>query len=344
MRKTVAMDRPSNDAPRRPQGSGIDIIPVRLSELPSLMEEFFEPGYRFHRLGMPGHWGGSDLSKLDLASTVGANEFGQTFGFRSPDGRLHPVHQWADENPVIAQRVNFTCSPALSSLWALGTGDQQRRITQARLVSTEYGMGMLQRTSQFGGESMYPFSKRGCLYAAFMRGAAEDQTPRLETTVLIAQQYRLRNGDERLFPLKCAPGVMEEMFTRWEYQRLGYREGTIRLGKGTGIPKSLFHEPGMPSPEEPATVKTGDNCPRRLVGRELFREWRHQAKVRGFGPAEVQRAFELAESLGRIIPFSYNGEAWERGLAIWDTLNRSKAMEIDGPMQSENQDHGPTLF
>ncbi len=47
---------------------------------------------------------------------------------------------------------------------------------------------------------------RGCLYASFLQGAAEDQTPRLETSVFIAQQYRLANGFEAHFPLELQPG------------------------------------------------------------------------------------------------------------------------------------------
>jgi hypothetical protein len=300
-----------------------DIQSIRLNDVSSLVDEFFGLDYRSNRLGLPGRWGGSDLRRLGVVNTVGRDEFSNVFTFRNPSGDSGPAHGWSADNPVVAQRLTFESNAAVSTLWALGTPAQRNLIAHAHLRATEQTMELLRTFSLLESESRFPLMGRGCLYASFLQGAAEDQTPRLRTSVFIAQQYRLANGFEAHFPLELQPGTISELFTFGEWSRLADQFGTLGLTSGTRVPDGLFSPPSLATLASEARVQDPAFQNRRLAGRELFAAWFIQAEEKGFGPSEVAQVFESAKRLGHVLRARHYPLTPDSARAVWDSLTRS---------------------
>ena len=107
-----------------------DIEPVRMNQLPKLVEELFGPTYRSHHLGLPGRWGGESQTELDLGEDVKLKEFVSVLRFRTPDCHLGPWEIWSSDNPVVAYRLNYEGHPSLSTLWALGDSLQRQDLSR----------------------------------------------------------------------------------------------------------------------------------------------------------------------------------------------------------------------
>lgn len=320
------------------QTVGSDIQPVRLSELPNLVEEFFARGYREHRFGLGGTWMGSDLSWLRLDRSVDRETFGKVFSFRSPAGDQLPPPEWSETDPIVAQRINFTGNPLVSRLWGLSSPARRLSLVGMRSLATEQAVKFLQKVALLESESDLPILGRGCHCAVFHSGAAPDQTPRLETTVLFAQQYRLPSGKEVHFPLVLAPGAVSELIGRWEWRRLSENLGTFGLTERTQIPENLFSTPTLRDlgrTDEP-------HLNRRLGGSELFAAWRNQAAIKGFDEDRVEAMFQAGRLLGKVVRWDRNGLDPEGLKAVYHAVARTGS-QLSTPTMEKDRSHGPSL-
>lgn len=319
-----------------------DVQPVRLSELPSLIDEFFGLGYRENRLGFGGLWAGSDIARLGLDRSVDRETFGNIFSFRSPEGDQLPPREWRETDPVIAQRINFTGNPLVSTLWGLGGRKECLALMDTRHQAMEQAMKLLQRVAVLESESKHPLLRRGCLYAAFLSGAAPDQTPRLETNILIAQQYRLPNGKDVHFPLVLAPGAVSELITRSEWRRLSGAVGTFGLTERTQVPENLFTPPSMRDLRPTEQPLPGSVSDRRLAGPELIAAWRNQAAAKGFGREQVKAMFAAGQLLGKVVRWERNNLGPEGFEAAYHAVARTGS-RLSTATAEKDHSHGPSL-
>jgi hypothetical protein len=328
--------------PYRQLAMSTDIQPVRLSQLPELTEEFFGLGYRENRLGFGGLWAGSDMGRLGLDRSVDRETFGNIFSFRSTAGDQLPPREWREANPVIAQRINFTGNPLVSTLWGLGGRKECLALMDTRHQAMEQSMKLLQRVAVLESESNLPLLRRGCLYAAFLSGAAPDQTPRLETTILIAQQYRLPNGTEVHFPLVLAPGAVSELIARSEWRRLSETLGTFGLTERTQVPENLFTPPTLRDLRTTEQPLAGSVSDRRLAGPELVTAWRNQAAAKGFGREQVKAMFAAGQLLAKVVRWDRNNLGPEGFEAAYHAVARTGSRLSTATAEKEHS-HGPSL-
>ncbi len=328
--------------PYRQLAMSSDIQPVRLSQLPDLTEEFFGLGYRDNRLGFGGLWAGSDMARLGLDRSVDRETFGNIFSFRSAAGDHVPPREWRETDPVIAQRINFTGNPLVSTLWGLGGRKECLALIEARHQATEQAMKLLRRVSVLESESKLPLLRRGCLYAAFLSGAAPDQTPRLETNILIAQQYRLPNGKDVHFPLDLASGAVSELIARSEWRRLSETLGTFGLTERTQVPENLFTPPSLRDLRPTERPQPGGVPDRRLAGPELILAWRNQAGSKGFGREQVKAMFEAGRLLGKVVRWERNNLGPEGFAAAYHAVARTGS-RLSTAAAEKNHSHGPSL-
>lgn len=319
-----------------------DVQPVRLSELPNLIEEFFGLGYRDNRLGFGGLWAGSDMARLGLDRSVDRETFGNIFSFRSPAGDQLPLREWRETDPVIAQRVNFTGNPLVSTLWGLGGRKECLALMETRHRAMDQAMKLLQRAAVLESESKLPLLRRGCLYAAFLSGAAPDQTPRLETNILIAQQYRLPNGKEVHFPLVLAPGAVSELIARSEWRRLSETLGTFGLTERTQVPENLFTPPALRDLRPSEQPLPGSVADRRLAGPELVTAWRNQAAAKGFGREQVKALFAAGQLLGKVVRWERNNLGLAGVGAAYHAVARTGS-QLSTVIPEKDHSHGPSL-
>lgn len=286
-----------------PSNGTCDIRPVHLSDLPALTDELFGSEYRRHRWGFPGEWAGSDLGSFPIGPMVDRESFSNLFGFRSLSGELTPSRDWIRSNPVVAQRLTYSGSPDLSTLFGLGDFREQMTILKARREAIRQSMGLLQRFSVLESESTLPLLGRGCLYATFHTAAAPDQTPRLESQVFIAQQYRIPNGTEVRFPLEIASEAAGALIARHEWRRLSEHIGTFGLTSRSQVPRGLFRPPTYKDldPEYARERFRGRN--RKLVHFEIDAAWKRQAEDRGFGREQSKALFSAGRLLGNVVGF-----------------------------------------
>ena len=319
-----------------------DVRPVRLSELPALADEFFGLGFRENRLGLGGMWGGSDIGRLRLDRSVDRETFGNIFGFRRPTGDQLPSREWRESDPVVAQRITFTGNPLVSTLWGLGGPKQCVALIEARHHATEQAMKLLRRVAVLESESTLPLLRRGCLYANFLSGAAPDQTPRLETNLLIAQQYRMPDGKEVHFPLVLAPGAVSELIARWEWRRLSDAVGTFGLTERTQVPDNLFTAPSMLDLRRAEPPLPGSAADRRLAGAELFEAWWNQAAAKGFGRKQVESMFAAGRLLGKVVRWERNNLGPEGVEAAYHAVARTGS-RLSTRDPEKDRSHGPSL-
>ena len=138
-------------------------------------------------------------------------------------------------------------------------------------------------------------------------------------------------------------GAAGEMFSRWEWRRLSGLIGNVGLTQQTQVPDGLFTPPTLKELLGNNPVPPGAVANRRLAGKELFSVWSQQAEARGFGPREVQKVFEAAHRLGRIVRSHYNGLSAEGALAAWDALNRTGVKQGVSLQTVKSLDRGPSL-
>ena len=319
-----------------------DIKPVRLSELPALLDEFFGLAYRVNRLGIGGIWDGSGFASMGLNRAVDRETFVNVFSFRSPAGDHGPSQQWREQDPIIAQCITYTGNPLVSKLWGLGNPEQCKALIEARTNATTQAMKLLRLVSSFESESTFPILGRGCLHANFLSGAAEDQTPRLESTILIANQYRLPNGSEVHFPLNLAPGAASELINRWEWRRLSDSLGTFGLTERTQVPDNLFTPPTLKDLGPLETTLLGNVADRRLAGAELFKAWHNQAASNGFGPEKVQAIFEAGKLIGGITRWERNNFSPDGIKSAYHALARTGSRISMAP-DDKDHGHGPSF-
>jgi hypothetical protein len=336
--------------PDRQLAMNSDIQPVRLSQLPELTEEFFGLVFRDNRLSYGGLWRGSDVARLQLDGPLEQLEdlfidretFGNIFSFRSPAGDQFPPRNWRETDPVIAQRITFTGNPLVSTLFALGEREQCLDLIEARYYAMKQAMTLVQRLAVLESESNLPLLRRGCLYAAFLAGAAPDQTPRLETTILIAQQYRLPDGKEVHFPLTLAPGALSELIARSEWSKLSEIVGTFGLTERTRVPENLFTPPSMRDLGLTEKPLPGSVTDRRLAGRELFVAWRNQAAAKGWGPEQVKDLFAAGQLLSKAVRWEHNLRVTEGIAAVYHAVARTGS-RLSTPLPEKDRGHGPSL-
>ncbi len=319
-----------------------DIKPVRLSELPALLDEFFGLAYRENRLGIGGTWDGSGFAAMGLNPSVDRETFVNVFSFRSPAGDHGPSRQWREEDPIIAHRITYSGNPLVSKLWGLGNPEQRKALVEARTNATTQAMKLLRLVSAFESESNFPILGRGCLHANFLSGAALDQKPRLETNILIANQYRLPSGSEVHFPLNLSPGAASELINRWEWRRLSDSLGTFGLTERTQVPDNLFTTPTLKDLGASKTTLPGSVTDRRLAGAELFKAWHNQAADRGFGPEKVQSIFTAGKLLGAIIRWERNNLSPDGVQAAYHAVARTGSRISSAPPE-RSRSHGPSL-
>lgn len=324
-----------------------DIQPVRLSQLTKLTEELLGFDRFVYRFGFDGVWGGSDLAQLpldkrDVDPTVEQETFENIFSFRSPAGDHLPPQEWCDTDPVIAQRINFTGNPHVSTLLGLGGQMQLTALIEARDQAVEQAMGLVQRLAVLESESNLPLLRRGCLYATFLSGAALDQTPRLETTILIAQQYRLPDGKEVHFPLTLAPGALSEMIAHSEWSTLSKSVGTFGLTERTRVPENLFTPPSIRDLGLTEKPRPGRASDRRLVDREVFVAWQNQAAAKGWGQEQVKALFAAGQLLSKTVRWEHNLQVTAGIGAVYHAVARTGS-RLSTRTPEKDHSHGPSL-
>lgn len=324
-----------------------DIMPVRLSQLPELMEELFGYDRYVHQYGFDGLWGGSDLARLQLDEIsvelgVEQESFENIFSFRSPAGDHLPPQEWCETDPVVAQRINFSGNPHVSTLLGLGGQPRSMEFVEARDQAVQQAMSLVQRLAVLESESNLPLLRRGCLYASFLSGAAPDQTPHLETTILIAQQYRLPDAKEVHFPLVLAPGAMHELLARSEWSKISETIGTFGLTERTRIPESLFSPPSTRDLGLTENPLPGSDPGRRLVDKELFKAWQNQAAAKGWGPEQVEALFAAGHLLGKTVRWEQSRLVTEGVGAVYHAVVRTGS-RLSTPAVEKDHSQGPSL-
>lgn len=315
-----------------------DVQPVRLSELPNLIEEFFGQDYRQHRLGLGGTWMGSHLSWLRLDQAVDREAFGNVFSFRSPAGDQRPTPEWSATDPIIAHRITFTGNPLVSRLWGLATPGRRMSLVGMRSLATEQAIKPFQEAAARESRSDRPIRGRGCHCAVFHSGAAPDQTPCLETTILFAQQYRLPSGQEVHFPLVLETFSVSELIGLCEWCRLRECLGIFGRTECTQIPDNLFSTPTLRDlgrTDEP-------NSGRRLSGSELFAAWRNQAASKGFDEERVEALFTAGRLLGKVVHWDRNAMDPEGLNTVYHAVARTGS-QLSTPTMEKDRSHGPSL-
>jgi len=315
-----------------------DVQPVRLSELPNLMEDFFGQDYRQHRLGLGGTWMGSHLSWLRLDQAVDREAFGNVFSFRSPAGDQLPPPEWSETDPIIAQRITFTGNPLVSRLWGLASPGRRLSLVGMRSLATEKAIKSLQEAAAPQAESGLSIRGRGCHCAVFHSGAAPDQTPRLETTILVAQQYRLPSGQEVHFPLVLEPFSVSELMGLCEWRRLRGCLGIFGLPERNQIPENLF----SPPTQRDLGLNEQILPNRRLVGSELFAAWRNQAAIKGFDEERVEAMFAAGRLPGKVDRGDRNGLDPVGFNAVYRAVARTDS-RLSTPTIEKDRSHGPSL-
>lgn len=313
-----------------------DVEPIRLDSLLEVVEELFGADYESHRLGTPGRWGGSDLERLGLDGPVERSNFENLFSFHDPKGRIPTPEGWMEGNPVVAQRLTFEAKPEITTLWALGNPRQRQEIASSHANAVRQTMSTIHSLALAESESPHPIFGRGCLFACYTEGATEDLKPRLRTSVLICQQYRLPDGQAVRFPLELAPGTAKTIFERCEWRRLSDTIGVLGTTPGTRVPDELF-KPMTDTDRQWLLTVSGPE--QRLSSSQILERWRAQAAQAGFGPVEVQHVFDSARRLGRGLnaqsqPFSPNTVG-----ALWDAMTRTGAREQR--RDRHGPEHGP---
>ena len=313
-----------------------DIEPIHLDRLLEVVEELFGADYGSRRLGTPGRWGGSDLQRLGLDGPVERFHFENLFTFHDPHGRIRTPEGWMTDNPVVGQRLTFEAKPEISALWALGNPRQRQEVASSHANAVSQTMSTLHSLALLESERPHPVFERGCLFASFTEGAAEDLTPRLRTSVLICQQYRLPDGQAVGFPLELAPGTARTIFERCEWRHLSDTIGVLGMTPGTRVPDSLFKPITDTSRKWPWTVSEPEQ---KLSSSQMMGRWRAQAAKAGFGPVEVQQVFDSARRLGRGLdahsqPLSRNAVG-----ALWAAMTRTGAREQR--KDRHGPEHGP---
>ncbi len=173
---------------------------------------------------------------------------------------------------------------------------------------------------------------RGCLFARFWEGAAEDLTPRLRSSVLICQQYRLPDGQMVRFPLELAPRTAKTLFERWEWRRISETIGVLAMTPGTHVPAKLF----KPMPDRVCNwLRTVSQTEQRRFGEQMVHRWRAQASKAGCGPVEVQHVFDSARRLGRSLNAQSQPFSPDTVGALWDVMTRT------GARGQRRDRHGP---
>lgn len=313
-----------------------DIEPIRLDSLLEVIEDLFGADYESHRLGTPGRWGGSDLQRLGLDGPVERSHFENLFTFHDPQGRIRTPDGWMLDNPVVAQRLTFEARPEVTTLWALGDPQQQQELASSHVTAVRQTMSTLHSLTLMESESPHPVFESGCLFTSFTEGAARDLTPRLRTSVLICQQYRLPDGQAVHFPLKLAPGTAKGLFERWEWRRLSDRIGVLGATPETRVPENLFKPVAVA--RDPSLRQSSEVSP-ELSQAELLDRWKAQASQAGFGAAEVQKVFSAAYRHGLAI---HAREQVLRSAAIearWEALIRARP--CDQSRDRHGPEHGP---
>jgi hypothetical protein len=309
---------------------------VRLRDLPALAEEFFSSEYRRHRWGFPREWSGSDMGRLSIGPVADRETFINLFGFLSPSGDLAPNREWIRSNPVVAQRLTYSGSPSDSTIFTLGAFKEQVTILKARREAVRQMMDQLQRFSELKAASTLPELGRGCLFATFHTAAASDQTPRLESHILIAQQYRLPNGDEVRFPLEVSQGAVGALIARAEWRRQSELVGTFGLTSRSQVPSGLFTPPTWKDLEPTVVPERDRGRNRKLVYPQIDNAWKRQAKARGFGPEQVEALFSAGRQMGNFI-------GWERFRhrmeEIQDMRHSPARTESSSPERKRDIDH-----
>lgn len=325
-----------------PSNSTCDIRPVHLNDLPALTDELFGSEYRRHRLGFPGEWAGSDLESIPIGPMVDRESFSNIFGFRSLSGELVPSRDWIRSNPVVAQRLTYSGSPDISTLFGLGNFREQMTILKARREAIRQSMGLLERFSNLRSESTGPSLRHGCLYATFHMAAAPDQTPRLESHLLIAQQYRLPNGNEVCFPLEVGAEAVGSLIARCEWRRLSALIGTFGLTSRSKVPNGLFSSPTYKDldPEYARDRFRGRN--RKLVRAEIDDAWKNQAEGRGFGLDRRKALFSAGRLLGNVVVI----EQMRRNQELIDEAFRVSfrpGSRLPERRRDQDHDRGPSI-
>ena len=309
-----------------------DIVSVHLDSLPGVIEELFGANYESRRLVSPGQWGGSDLQRLGLDGPVERSHFQNIFTFNDAHRRIATPGARMEDNPVVAQRLTFEARPEVTALWALGNPRQRQDIATSHVNAVRQTMTSIHSLALHESEPPNPVLGCGCLFASFTEGAAENLIPRLRTSVMICQQYRLPDGQGVQFPLNLAPGTAEALFERWEWRRLTDRIGVLGSTPETRVPENLFKPLAA---AKGASLQAIPETSPKLSKSEILSHWKAQAAQAGFGAAEVQKVFSAAYRHGRDI---HAREQVLRSAAIaarWDALTRTGARE-----QSRDR-HGP---
>jgi hypothetical protein len=307
-----------------------DVKAVKLSELSSLVGEFFDSDYYVRRWGIQGRWGGSDFPALTAIPEMDRKDFTHVFSFRSWSGRFGPPPSWQESNPVIAQRLTLDSCPELSTLWALGKPAQRNQILHTVYDTTKQVMGYLRSISTLENESSGSFLSRGCRHATFVERVTDEGIPRIRTTVLIAQQYRIWGNKEVRFPLDLEPGAASALFRRCEWRRLTDRIGTFGLTPKTRIPRNLFAplaDKAVSRNETSASMLGWPDEPQPRLS------WQMQAAAKGFGPKQVQDSFNAARDLGLVVNLLRNNLTPIGPKVISEAVFRSQKSK-DSPAKS----------
>ena len=347
-RATSSVNRPD-----RLVGHNLHPMIVSLSAIPAIEVEpytatLFSPRFAAQELGRPGQWYGAECRELGLQGHVDKKVLDNLLLGRSPDGSPPAGGSLRQPTQPAGWVLTFEMDRRHKAIWAIGSEEnrQMAEAFHAHSVTPPIDQfdALVRRTAGFRDTD-----RVGAVYAMFLSGTSllEGQTPGLRTSVIIPNGHVRNDGSVLTF--------REDLLSRCE-SRLHYAYlcdfvprafyGFGRIGSGAAeVPKDLF----KPLSQDPLLGGPRDgSSPLIFQGQDLFRQWKRQAELRGFGAGELAEVLREARAQSRlhstpVEPESPGATALLKELTrkLWDYCLRPSAPEYSRGGSSDG--HRPSL-
>jgi len=248
---------------------------------------FFRPEFISQRLGKPGSWQGSAIDRLGLRNPIQAEDLATLLQGRTREGERLVRDPLSETNPVTGWRFNLTAEAPVSVLWALAPPVVSARIRLAHNEAVQAAVTDFERTLNrrpWYATSQVPERQR-TLFAKFSSGASRQQTPRLETSLVLCN-FIIQRGNGGLSSFTQEEVNRRERRLQSVYKRTLETRVSWIVGGKIHIPNELCQRFLSRSDAGPAKTNSMDGS-RPLRGQQLFEAWQEQARGWGWGPMKV---------------------------------------------------------
>ena len=270
------------------------MTPTLEHESERLYRQFFRPEFATQRLGAPGEWQGSAIARLGLQNPVQESDLANLLKGWTPDGQ-QMIQDPLAANSVRAWRCSLRADPPLNALWALSSESIREQIRLAHTKAVQVAVADFENTlnGRSGKDRPIPHEWKLTLVAKFESGASREQTPQLETNLLLLNFviHRGDGGGLTTFPQRRANRIEQRMQS--VYKQVLEKETLWAFGSRIQLPEELCQRLQQPFefgplPANPTAGKTA------LQGNELFTAWQEQGRSWGWGPDRVESLHEAA--------------------------------------------------